>query len=413
MDRKRDGKTLVGGIVQKKMYFYVMAGLILWGLFVCLGAAFLAEREGALRWQQTEELSVIYPQLKEPLHENSAYYEAGSRKGIRMAALCLYFGGIAAAGVGYGVLLHERKRKEEETRQFLNELAEQSDQLLRGGDLPGRIDGEEAFADEWKAYLGKFRQTCHYFSDLRQRLGREENDTKSLITDISHQLKTPLASLRLSHELLVAGDLTQAEYQEFLEKEGQEITAFENLMQELVNLSRLENNMIQIKPENTKLKQVLTEAVNKVFFKANEKQIAILLTDEGHTDRQGADREQVGAFDAAIFSDPAWTAEAFANVLENAVKYSGENTTITITVGRLINYVYVDIEDEGIGIQPQELNAIYKRFYRGERAQKMVKDGVGVGLYLARKVLEEQGGNIVARRRRRGSCFRITLPCGH
>ena len=169
MDRKRDGKTLVGGIVQKKMYFYVMAGLILWGLFVCLGAAFLAEREGALRWQQTEELSVIYPQLKEPLHENSAYYEAGSRKGIRMAALCLYFGGIAAAGVGYGVLLHERKRKEEETRQFLNELAEQSDQLLRGGDLPGRIDGEEAFADEWKAYLGKFRQTCHYFSDLRQR----------------------------------------------------------------------------------------------------------------------------------------------------------------------------------------------------------------------------------------------------
>ena len=178
-------------------------------------------------------------------------------------------------------------------------------------------------------------------------------------------------------------------------------------MEELVKLSRLESHMIQIKPEQTKLKYILAEAVGKVFFKAHEKNIAIELKDE--ESKSGGEGEELPSA-CTIFCDPVWTAEAFANVLENAVKYSDENTVITVTVGKLTSFVYVDIEDEGMGIPPQELNSIYKRFYRGKEAQKKVKDGVGVGLYLTRKVLEEQGGNIAARRRKLGSCFRITLP---
>ncbi len=413
MDRTCDRKAILDGMAQKKKYLYVMAGLILWGLFVLCGVLFLKERERELRWRQTKELAVIYPQLEEHLQNNDAYYEVQSAKGIHMAGLCLYFGGAAAASMGCGILLYEHRRKQRETRQLLSQLSEQLEQVLKGDEMPDWVSDEEDLPDEWETFLGKLRYTCHYFLDLRQRLYREENETKALITDISHQLKTPLSSLRLSHELLMAEDLTQAEYQEFLEKEGQEIAAFENLMQELVNLSRLETNMIQIRPVRVQLKQILTEAVNKVFFKANEKNIAVILLDVGKQDRDGTQNIRSSELDAPIYCDPVWTAEAFANVLENAVKYSGENTTITITVGKLVNFIYVDIEDEGIGIPPQELNAIYKRFYRGKQAQKIAKDGVGVGLYLARKVLEEQGGNIVARRRQRGSCFRMTLPCGH
>ncbi len=413
MDRTCDRKAILDGMAQKKKYLYVMAGLILWGLFVLCGVLFLKERERELRWRQTKELAVIYPQLEEHLQNNDAYYEAQSAKGIHMAGLCLYFGGAAAASMGCGILLYEHRRKQRETRQLLSQLSEQLEQVLKGDEMSDWVSDEDDLPDEWETFLGKLRYTCHYFLDLRQRLCREENETKALITDISHQLKTPLSSLRLSHELLTAEDLTQAEYQEFLEKEGQEIAAFENLMQELVNLSRLETNMIQIRPVRVQLKQILTEAVNKVFFKANEKNIAVILTDVGQQDRDGTQNIRSSELDAPIYCDPVWTAEAFANVLENAVKYSGENTTITITVGKLVNFIYVDIEDEGIGIPPQELNAIYKRFYRGKQAQKIAKDGVGVGLYLARKVLEEQGGNIVARRRQRGSCFRMTLPCGH
>lgn len=103
--------------------------------------------------------------------------------------------------------------------------------------------------------------------------------------------------------------------------------------------------------------------------------------------------------------------EALVNILENAVKYSEPGTSISIRASFLPNSVLLEIEDEGIGIQEEEVHKIFKRFYRGSRAKELVKEGAGVGLYLARNIIEQQGGTIIAKRKpERGTIFKIVLP---
>lgn len=107
--------------------------------------------------------------------------------------------------------------------------------------------------------------------------------------------------------------------------------------------------------------------------------------------------------------------EALSNILENAVKYSEKGTTIHIGVSCLVNHVLIQIEDEGIGIPEGEQHEIFKRFYRGSNVKNTIKEGAGVGLYLARSIIEKQGGTIAAKRNHgkrnhgKGTTFLITL----
>ena len=115
--------------------------------------------------------------------------------------------------------------------------------------------------------------------------------------------------------------------------------------------------------------------------------------------------------DIEVVHDRKWTVEALTNILENAVKYSGTGTSITIRVQPLLKNILVEVEDEGIGIPEEELHKIFLRFYRGTQAKEKVKDGAGVGLYLARSIIEQQGGTILAKRKpEKGSIFNIILP---
>ncbi len=137
-------------------------------------------------------------------------------------------------------------------------------------------------------------------------------------------------------------------------------------------------------------------SLGQVFLKAYEKQMEI-----------SAELEQ----DVEVLHDRKWTVEAFVNILENAVKYSPEGTNIHIRVQILVKSVLIEIEDEGIGIAEDELYKIFRRFYRGERAKKSIRDGAGVGLYLARSIIEQQGGTILAKRKpEKGSIFNVILP---
>ena len=245
--------------------------------------------------------------------------------------------------------------------------------------------------------LGIHERAGEYFAELRERLLQEEDSTKTLITDISHQLKTPLASLRMSHELVMGSQLTEEEKDEFMEQEEKEIEKLEMLLSELVNLSRLEAQMIQIRPAPASLRETITAAVGQIYMKARSKHIDIQVEMDG---------------DMEICHDVKWTEEAISNVLDNAVKYSGEHTRIMVRVIPLIKNVLIEIEDEGMGLKPEEITKVYQRFYRGVEAREKVKEGAGVGLYLTRMILERQGGTISAKRKiEKGTIFKITLPC--
>ena len=115
--------------------------------------------------------------------------------------------------------------------------------------------------------------------------------------------------------------------------------------------------------------------------------------------------------DILICHDPGWTAEAFANVLDNGVKYVPSGTRITIRVTKMASLVMVEMEDEGPGIPAKERNRIFQRFYRGESEIVRRKEGSGVGLYLTRQILERQGGTVCVKNGGHGgSNFVMTLP---
>ncbi|MGN1165347.1 MAG: sensor histidine kinase [Lachnospiraceae bacterium] len=344
---------------------------------------------------QGKELSAIYPELAEELSENISYYAAKNMQidfWIMLAVILLAV--IVLAGTFF-ILTSANKQRITEAENELNFVYEQ---LLnfQNGNMDMLPLPEKGSSQQFGDVYDKLRELGYYFSNLKERLEREENSTKALITDISHQLKTPLASIKMSHELSLSSDLSEEERQSFLETETQEILKMEVLLDELVKLSRLENSMIQITCETCSIKKTISEAVSQIFIKANAKDIEICV-----------DMEK----DVETPHDHKWTVEALANILENAVKYSASGTTVNIYVSCLVNHVLIQVEDEGIGIPEGEGHEIFKRFYRGSNAKDLVKEGAGVGLYLARSIIEQQGGTIVAKRKNgSGTIFQITLP---
>lgn len=226
-----------------------------------------------------------------------------------------------------------------------------------------------------------------------KNLNKEKENIKELVTDISHQLKTPLASLKLYNSLLLEEDLEEEDRTEFLKTSGMSINKLQSLVESLVNISRLETSMISIKKENKNIKATIIKAIESVKPKAINKFISINLND----------------FDDKIVPhDSKWTEECIFNILDNAVKYTNLKGKIDIYVQDAINFIRIDIKDNGIGIDKNEFNNIFKRFYRSEEVQDL--EGSGVGLYLSRKILESQGGNIiVSSQKGEGSKFSLFL----
>ena len=163
------------------------------------------------------------------------------------------------------------------------------------------------------------------------------------------------------------------------------------LIDSLVKLSRLENGIISLSPQQAALQPLLESVVEQYAAKASEKGLSLQLQD-------------TNAF--AVFDK--WTAEALANIVDNAIKYT-EHGTIRISAVSYELFERIDISDTGTGISESEQAKIFARFYRSNSVQK--QEGVGIGLYLARQIISGEGGYIkVASVPGKGSTFSIFLP---
>lgn len=233
---------------------------------------------------------------------------------------------------------------------------------------------------------------------LNEKITNEKEETKSLVTDISHQLKTPVAALKTSFEILQQQDLEPNEKIEFMERCNLQISGIENLLSALINISRLETGLIEIKREKQLLFETLLEAVNRVYLKAEEKNIHIEMDAEELQELQ-------------IPHDRKWICEAVINLLDNAIKYSPSDTTITIRLMKRTTFLRIEIEDEGIGIPKSEYNQVFQRFYRGNSDEVKSQPGSGVGLYLTREIISRHNGTIRVQTRepKPGSVFIIQL----
>jgi len=231
-----------------------------------------------------------------------------------------------------------------------------------------------------------------------KKIQDEKETTKSLVTDISHQLKTPVASLKMCLELLEEEELSKEEQKEFLGQAVGQTRRLDSLTKALINISRMETGMISVKKIHAPIMDTVAQAVSSVYVKAQEKNIEMEVV-----------KNSDGIADMAIPHDPHWTREAIANILENAVKYSGRDTCIQIRMMRRTSFLRIEIEDQGIGIDSRDYSKIFQRFYRGTAPQVKKADGSGVGLYLTRSILEAQGGSISVSAGKQGSIFTIHL----
>ena len=226
-----------------------------------------------------------------------------------------------------------------------------------------------------------------------RKIENEKENVKSLVTDISHQLKTPLANVELYNTLLAEEGISDEERLEFLETEGIAIEKLKMLIDSLINISRLEADMISIDKKEENLKECIESAISSVKADAAKKNIII--------------KNEIKE-DCILAIDRKWTTEAIFNLLDNAVKYTAPNGKINLSLDNGINYFALNIEDNGIGIDTDEYNDIFKRFYRSRNDIVQNEKGSGVGLYLVRKIMNLQDGNVmVSSEKGKGSTFTL------
>ena len=223
-------------------------------------------------------------------------------------------------------------------------------------------------------------------------LAQEKEHIKTLISDISHQIKTPVAAANTFAQLLGDKGLSDEERNEYISTLQISLEKLTFLTNSLIKMSRLESGIIRLKPQSSSLNDIVLQAVKTVYAKARGKNITITFECEQ-------------TFKALL--DFNWTAEAIMNVLDNAVKYTPNGGIVDLKITEYPSYLRLDISDNGIGIPEEEQARIFGRFYRGRGSAGV--EGVGIGLYLTRDIVNKQKGYIKVASDENGSTFSLFL----
>lgn len=287
-------------------------------------------------------------------------------------------------------LLWKNYRLKRDIYDFTEKLESSLNELLNDKKPDRMVFGQD---DLWGKVYEKLCQISNMYLHKNQELYEEKESLKELVSDISHQTKTPLANIKLYQEMLFE-EVDTAEGTKHLTKMRKQIDKLDFLLQSMVKMSRLETGTIKIQKSEHPIAETLALAIAEVVFKADKKNIQIHV-----------------AYDETLrlAHDKKWTAEAIFNLLDNAVKYTDENGKIYISVNREEIFTKISITDTGKGIPLERQGTIFNRFYREPDVHD--HDGIGIGLYLAREIITLQNGYIEVRSKvGQGSTFLIYLP---
>lgn len=225
----------------------------------------------------------------------------------------------------------------------------------------------------------------------------EKEAVKQLISNMSHQLKTPLANVMMYQEMLENESIDETKRHIFLQKMKKQTNKLDWILNALFKMVELEQGAVVFDSQPLAIRTTLAEAVGATLDKAEAKKIKI----------------SVGPFvDCFLYHNRKWTTEVFVNLIENAIKYTPVGGQITITVEPFEFYSAIHITDNGIGIRSEEHTAIFQRFYRGKDVENI--EGSGIGLTLSRMILENEKGYItVDSEPGKGSTFSVFLQNCH
>ncbi len=275
--------------------------------------------------------------------------------------------------------------------RFTGELCRTMDRMISGSEEPERAEDRETIFARISCRLARL---YGIMQENRRKVEEERKELQTLVSDISHQVKTPVANLKMVTDTLLARPLTEQERRDFLQGIRSQTDKLEFLVQSMVKTSRLENGAITLEKREGPLIDTLAQAMSGIVYEAEKKNIAVSVRCPE---------------ELRLSHDSKWTAEALFNLLDNAVKYTPAGGSICVSVEQWEMYVKLDVSDTGRGIPESRQAAIFRRFYREEAVHD--QPGVGIGLYLAREIVTRQGGYIkVASEPGKGSAFSVFLP---
>lgn len=278
-------------------------------------------------------------------------------------------------------------------RQGLAQMDQMLDALLDNHE----VDVSDLDDHMLSALAHKVRQIQACRSSDVEIAEHEKEAVKVLVSNLSHQLKTPLSNVMLYQELLTDESLTATQRTVFLKKQRQQLEKIDWVMQSLLKMVQLEQDVIEFEAMPLPLEATMREAVNAVYAKALAKDIDVVLESFEN---------------CLLWHHKKWTAEVFTNILENAVKYTPCGGKIKIRVRSLEFYTEIQFIDNGMGIRADEQTEIFKRFYRSSDAEE--QEGAGIGLYLARLILEKEKGLLTVQSNPSGgSIFSVFLQNCH
>ena len=275
--------------------------------------------------------------------------------------------------------------------QFTSDLCQTMDSMISGGEEPARAEDRETIFARISYRLSRL---YGILQENRRRVDEERRELQRLVSDISHQVKTPVANLKMVTDTLLAKPVTEQERRDFLQGIRSQTDKLEFLVQSMGKASRLETGAVTLEKKDVPLLDTLAQAMSGIVYGAEQKGISV---------------EVQCPDDLRVSHDSKWTAEALFNLLDNAVKYTPAGGKISVSVEQWEMHVKLDVTDTGKGIPESRQAAIFRRFYREEEVHD--QPGVGIGLYLAREIVTRQGGYIkVTSEVGRGSTFSVFLP---
>ena len=274
---------------------------------------------------------------------------------------------------------------------FSDALCKLLDDMMSVDQAPPQYTEEENLFYKIQHRLSRLYEVLR---ESKSSIAKERADLQELISDISHQVKTPIANLKMLDATLLEQNVSPEKQKEFLLAMDSQLDKLDFLMQAMIKTSRLEAGVIALEPKPQAIYDTLAAALGGILLNAEQKKITVTV-DCPETVTAAHDRK--------------WTTEALFNILDNAVKYTPESGKIHVAVVCWEMYVKIDISDTGIGIPEQHQGTIFKRFYREDRVHDA--PGIGIGLYLTREIITRQGGFIrVASEVGTGSTFSVFLP---
>ncbi len=294
--------------------------------------------------------------------------------------------------------IRQRKLRMEE----LGKAAAMTEDILAGRRLRTSAPGDELLLARIENQLVRIQEML---DGRRKEAEKSRDEIQKLISEIAHQMRTPLTNIESYTGFLKdMAERTEPESKEREPKRNAEIglqyiSALEEserklhfLVDSFVKMARLEQHIIQIRKNEKDLLKTIQNTFGQIQNRAERKQIRFRI----------AMPKQ-----AVCVHDSNWLSEAVFNILDNAVKYSEPGGTVEVSLKQNEMYMKLQVRDYGIGIDAGEENQIFQRFYRGRRVT--VQEGFGIGLYLAREIINLHGGFMIAKRMDPGLLIEVNL----